>query len=391
MRNAPKWRAFLPTGREIRHGALNALARAFPTLAARANLYMTPCDWAATRSRPVAAFEMRSSQTLTEEERAFYQKIFRTEHARCSGQIHENAVWRYEIDEFADAVVLGNSGQSALPGAACAVTRIFKDTSKPTSLAGSRQDGACVNFLHHRDGMTNYYHLLVDRCSMMLDVLSAVADQEPQITILTRRNTAQIEDVFLTGLMARFPNLQIRRVGNTEKVECERLLQHRVTVNCGYRSPHSTEVLARVSEVFEDAYGIDPSPPRSRRLLISREDARIRHALNERDLFASLEPLGFERICPGKLSHKDQISAFKQAECIVGVHGAGLTNIMFMQSGARVIEIFSEDYCQGAYMWLSKLRSVDYVPIVCSGMLAHQNFTIDPENMDRIVALASGA
>ena len=60
-----------------------------------------------------------------------------------------------------------------------------------------------------------------------------------------------------------------------------------------------------------------------RRLFISRADATVRRLINEDEVYAALEPLGFELFVPGAHSFIEQVETFSNAECIVGPHGAG--------------------------------------------------------------------
>jgi hypothetical protein len=87
--------------------------------------------------------------------------------------------------------------------------------------------------------------------------------------------------------------------------------------------------------------GIGPSRRggRVRRLLISRQDAAKRRVTNETALEAALRVHGFETIVPGALSFTQQVEAFASAECVVGPHGAGLANLLFMSPGSRVLEL----------------------------------------------------
>ena len=78
----------------------------------------------------------------------------------------------------------------------------------------------------------------------------------------------------------------------------------------------------------------------SKRIFISRKDANTRKLTNEDDLFEQLEPYGFQRYCLGELSFLEQVTLFNYADVIVGLHGAGLVNLIFSQPGTHVIEIF---------------------------------------------------
>ena len=76
------------------------------------------------------------------------------------------------------------------------------------------------------------------------------------------------------------------------------------------------------------------------RLFVSRQDADHRRLRNEKELVSLLASrLGVTPIVPGELSVREQIKLFSQAELVVGIHGAGMSNIVFCHPGASVVEI----------------------------------------------------
>ena len=75
------------------------------------------------------------------------------------------------------------------------------------------------------------------------------------------------------------------------------------------------------------------------RIYVSRKDALQRVLLNEDEVEAALTKLGFEIVTLTGMPVRDQIALFSGARCIVGPHGAGLTNVMFAPPGAIVVEI----------------------------------------------------
>jgi capsular polysaccharide biosynthesis protein len=76
-------------------------------------------------------------------------------------------------------------------------------------------------------------------------------------------------------------------------------------------------------------------------LYVSRADAAQRHILNEGELEDSLARLGFKSFVPGRCNVAEQIRAFSSARVIVGVHGAGMTNMVYAPAHASYIEIVS--------------------------------------------------
>ncbi|MGV1869099.1 glycosyltransferase family 61 protein [Agrobacterium rosae] len=100
---------------------------------------------------------------------------------------------------------------------------------------------------------------------------------------------------------------------------------------------YNEKVIKKIGELYRRAYG---APQRGeRRIYVSRSKARARHILNEKEIIPILDRFGFETVHCEDLSFAEQVKIFSQASIIIGPHGAGLTNMMFMQCGAAVLEI----------------------------------------------------
>ncbi|MFZ2468219.1 glycosyltransferase family 61 protein [Parvibaculum sedimenti] len=78
-------------------------------------------------------------------------------------------------------------------------------------------------------------------------------------------------------------------------------------------------------------FGACPDPQARLRIYVSRntQAGTIRQILNEQELVARLEPLGFQVVDPGTTPLSAQIDLFSRASIVVGPHGAGLANILF--------------------------------------------------------------
>lgn len=87
------------------------------------------------------------------------------------------------------------------------------------------------------------------------------------------------------------------------------------------------------------AFKVHEAPPAHRKVLISRSRASRRRLLNEDDLWARLEPQGFERVFMEDLGFEEQVALMRETSVLVAPHGAGLTNMLFCPSGTHVIEI----------------------------------------------------
>ena len=79
--------------------------------------------------------------------------------------------------------------------------------------------------------------------------------------------------------------------------------------------------------------------PKSPYLFIERDPALFRPLHNSAELKLRLQDLGFEIVRPESVDLIKQIELFKNAHIVVAESGAGLTNIIMMQSGSYVVEI----------------------------------------------------
>lgn len=79
--------------------------------------------------------------------------------------------------------------------------------------------------------------------------------------------------------------------------------------------------------------------PADQRIVIMRRRAGRRSIVNQRALLQALTPLGFKPVWLERLPLAEQIELFYRAECVVGPHGAGLSNLLFCRPGAVVVEV----------------------------------------------------
>ena len=125
----------------------------------------------------------------------------------------------------------------------------------------------------------------------------------------------------------------------------------------------------------------------NKRIFISRSKGRLRHIKNSDEVESMLIKYGFETVDADHLSTAEQIDAFVNAGIIVGVHGAGLTNLMFRNGSCEILEIFpypEEGYLPFHYIMLAKMKGFFY-----DGLIGERNktqfsdgFLVDPIRLE---------
>jgi len=97
-----------------------------------------------------------------------------------------------------------------------------------------------------------------------------------------------------------------------------------------------------------------------RRIFISRADAKTRRILNQAEVDGVLAEFNYESCELTGRTFADQRALFAQASHVVGVHGAGLTNILFAPTGTQVLEILPPMCAVPDYWQLSNALGHQY-------------------------------
>ena len=106
------------------------------------------------------------------------------------------------------------------------------------------------------------------------------------------------------------------------------------------------------------------SPSGVRRLFISRDDAGSRLILNWPEIMPILLAWDYEIVRLSDLSVMQQIELFASAAYVVGVHGAGLTNVIFSLPGLRVLEILPPLAASSTYWTLCSAMDHRYHALI---------------------------
>lgn len=92
-------------------------------------------------------------------------------------------------------------------------------------------------------------------------------------------------------------------------------------------------------QMIPQAFGVTGADAPHRKVFISRLKASRRRLVNEDEVWALLEPLGFERVLMEEMTFAAQAELMRETAVLVAPHGAGLTNMVFCPRGAHIVEI----------------------------------------------------
>ncbi|MEJ1239006.1 glycosyltransferase family 61 protein [Chryseolinea sp. T2] len=144
-------------------------------------------------------------------------------------------------------------------------------------------------------------------------------------------------------------------IQSTQYIECERVIFCKAPT-------HSAGLL---TDVFKP---LNTSAPKGiRRIFVTRKRERLRFVDNIDEIERVCQLHHIEIIDAGDLTLPQQIELFSSAALIVGIHGAGLTNMMFRNGKCKVYEIFAPPdlgYLPFHYAMLAKLKGFEYRAII---------------------------
>jgi hypothetical protein len=187
-----------------------------------------------------------------------------------------------------------------------------------------------LGVLAHR-GDVNYYHFLHDVLPK-IGLLEQAGIERPGRWYVPYSSKWQRDLLSLVGIT------ESEVVNSTEvrHVRAETLVVPGVAAMTEINPPWVTEFLR--SRMLPA--GVDRVPGRYLYLTRAYGGLNNRAILNEPDVLALLEPLGFEALDPATLPVQEQIRTFAEADVIVAAHGAALANLSFCSPGAAVVELF---------------------------------------------------
>jgi len=190
---------------------------------------------------------------------------------------------------------------------------------------------------------TGYFHWLLESLPAALRAF----DASPDATLLVHPDSPRyVRD----GVRLFFSGLQLSDLVASERpvaVGAARL----VTID-----QYSGFVAAADVALLRERAGarLEQSRGESGKLLyVSRRLARARTQAEQPAVDETLRDLGYEVVVAETLDLADQIKVFSSARGIVGLHGAGLANMIWAPPGCRIVELFPTGVFNDCYARLA--------------------------------------
>lgn len=122
-----------------------------------------------------------------------------------------------------------------------------------------------------------------------------------------------------------------------------------------------------------------PEAARPKRIFLRRGPTRTRQIEGEDALAQGLAELGFVSFVGRWSNLAEQIALFAEAEVVVALHGAGMSNILFARPDALLVEIMAADARKTIALHWAASAGCGYAPVLGSPEGRRQCFTVDPQ------------
>ncbi|MGI9400241.1 MAG: glycosyltransferase family 61 protein [Rhizobiaceae bacterium] len=226
-----------------------------------------------------------------------------------------------------------------------------------------------------------YYHWFCDALPRLAALLEDNQCQERQLLVPRR----VYDKNYVRESLKYWPEIEVLvppvadRIGVAEHLFLMSRLNETPMVNSEY-----VEKVANKYRLQTDmsSTGINP-----KRVYVSRRNARVRRIVNEADIIPILERYDFEILAMEELSLRDQINLMAQTDILVGAHGGGLTNMIFLRPNVPVLELRREHGPPPCFYNLAKACGHPWHMLACDPV--HDDWhhhsadiAVDPEILD---------
>lgn len=194
----------------------------------------------------------------------------------------------------------------------------------------------------------NYWHFYNDIIGSMMVIDKLNFDKKiPLIAPAGATNRPYVRDFFTTDYAKKWNWLFVDK----------RTFVH---LNKAYIAKSFTNVKDQflyAADIFKTA----PRKEGNRKIFLNRKNTRGRNNLNSEEILPVIESYGFEIEDTDGMTVFEQKALFEEAAVVLGIHGAGLTNIFFRYPEHCVLlELFPKDFYKTHYFRLAKELGFEY-------------------------------
>lgn len=200
----------------------------------------------------------------------------------------------------------------------------------------------------------NYYHWIIDG-------LCRVQLVNDHVTVKFTVVLPEKSPAYLTETLRLYGYTDFIYLPEHSRVQLAELYSMNYAAWSGQQHP---EILRKMAQTVKQKLAIAVMKP-ARKIYVSRGKQFSRRVVNEKDVIARLEQHGFETVYFEGKSFREQVELMNTASHLVTSHGANMTNLVFMQSGVRILELINDRKPNFCYWSVAASMGFDYYYQLC--------------------------
>lgn len=184
-------------------------------------------------------------------------------------------------------------------------------------------------FIIHNHWCPGYYHWITEALPRLFIVKEYLKDHILVLPDNFRQHVFDATKPLYNGEVFWIPQ------GKNLKVE--NLL---IPENPPFSGIYDKELFGTLRKIYIDSLaGRNIARRESKKIYISRSKAARRKVINEAEVINALLKKGFEILNFEDFTFWNQVAIVNNADVLVSIHGAGLSNVLFMNRGSKVVEL----------------------------------------------------
>jgi capsular polysaccharide biosynthesis protein len=185
----------------------------------------------------------------------------------------------------------------------------------------------------HNSYYKNYYHWMLEA----LPRLFSIRDRLNTTTLIIPKKLSS----FHHETLALFQPKEIITFSEKQAVWAKNLILP--TPLCpDYGQHNPAQIKAMGNWLKEKVPATDNNSPK--RIFIVRETDKVRKLINQNNIIELLTEYNFTPVKLEELTITEQINIFRNVTCVVGVQGAGLSNIIYMPKNSLIINLINKQH-----------------------------------------------
>lgn len=230
----------------------------------------------------------------------------------------------------------------------------------------------------------NYFHWLCDA----IPRLYAAWRQDSGLELLLPGHFASKS--FAAESLEVFRLRSVRYVPANGIAICRKFM---LTSPAAIAGSYNDKLMGELRRLYRDHFVSGGRTKRRRRIFISRALAARRRIVNEAELYPVLETHGYEVVNTEKMAFSEQVRLLAETDSLAAMHGAGMANMLFMESGGSVVEL--RNTRNNSFFALATASGQRYAYIQCKAADETQPQDPDvycsPTELDRLLRRLSAA